>query len=343
MQQSNKTDKRVVLSDVAKAADVSIMTVSYALRGNPKISGATRDRIQALADRMGYVPDPEIGRLMHLLRAGQARKQSWNMVLLIFSHLEPQSSFSYTARVCEAANRRAQQLGFDLDNVCIDITQTNPARTTQMLEARGIRGVLIPPLPEVLDCGRLLDWEKFAVVAATYSAIGCSIDRVVPHHLSNFRLLMKHLRAQGHQRIGMLVGSDLQSRFNNCHLEHYCYLRAIGDIAPLPYLADPSPSAIEEWVKAHHPTVIVSGIGQEGVVEACRLASRLPVVLMDTTNRPDCAGIDQVPEEIGRSAVELLSAKMQRGEWGLPQNPQVTMVEGRLQSSCGCKGRSPDV
>jgi LacI family transcriptional regulator, repressor for deo operon, udp, cdd, tsx, nupC, and nupG len=43
------------IGDVAKASGVSIATVSRALRGLPNVSSATRDRIQTVADRLGYV------------------------------------------------------------------------------------------------------------------------------------------------------------------------------------------------------------------------------------------------------------------------------------------------
>jgi LacI family transcriptional regulator len=55
--------RRVTLRDIAKAAGVSHVTVSLALRNQAQIPTATRNRIRSLADKMGYVPDPALGRL----------------------------------------------------------------------------------------------------------------------------------------------------------------------------------------------------------------------------------------------------------------------------------------
>jgi LacI family transcriptional regulator len=57
------------MSDLAAAAGVSKMTVSLALRGHQKISPATRKRIQELAEKMGYRPNPLVQTLMANLRS----------------------------------------------------------------------------------------------------------------------------------------------------------------------------------------------------------------------------------------------------------------------------------
>src|SRR5579863_6128435 len=51
------------LVDIARAAGVSRTTASAALGGNGRISPATRDHVQLVAERLGYVANPTARRL----------------------------------------------------------------------------------------------------------------------------------------------------------------------------------------------------------------------------------------------------------------------------------------
>ena len=51
------------IGDVAKASGVSIATVSRALRGLPNVSDATRQRVQSVADDLGYVASSDASGL----------------------------------------------------------------------------------------------------------------------------------------------------------------------------------------------------------------------------------------------------------------------------------------
>ncbi len=58
---SGKT--RATIEDVAAAADVSVATVSRALRGLPNVAASTRARVEKVAARLEYRPDPNASRL----------------------------------------------------------------------------------------------------------------------------------------------------------------------------------------------------------------------------------------------------------------------------------------
>ena len=55
--------KSVTMEDVAKAAGVSRMTVSRALRADGSVSESTRERILKIVNKMNYLPDQMAGSL----------------------------------------------------------------------------------------------------------------------------------------------------------------------------------------------------------------------------------------------------------------------------------------
>ncbi|MGX7132055.1 LacI family DNA-binding transcriptional regulator [Enterococcus songbeiensis] len=61
----------VGIKEIAKAAGVSISTVSYALNGSPKVTEQTRKRIEKIAREMNYVPN---------MAARTLKKQQTNIV-----------------------------------------------------------------------------------------------------------------------------------------------------------------------------------------------------------------------------------------------------------------------
>jgi DNA-binding LacI/PurR family transcriptional regulator len=50
--------RTITQRDIAVRAGVTQMTVSLALRGSAEVSAATVARIRALAEEMGYAPNP---------------------------------------------------------------------------------------------------------------------------------------------------------------------------------------------------------------------------------------------------------------------------------------------
>src|SRR5512139_4066855 len=61
--------KRIILADIAIAADVSLMTVSRTINNKPGVSTEVRQRIMSLAREMGYHPN-SIARGLATRRTG---------------------------------------------------------------------------------------------------------------------------------------------------------------------------------------------------------------------------------------------------------------------------------
>jgi LacI family transcriptional regulator len=74
---------RVTLSDIARALGLSVASVSMALRGRANISKSTQDKVQALAKKMGYVPDPLLSALTTHRLMGKIAKNSSSTIAFL--------------------------------------------------------------------------------------------------------------------------------------------------------------------------------------------------------------------------------------------------------------------
>ncbi len=329
--------RRRTLADVAKLAGVSLMTASYAMRNNPKISRPTRDRVQRAAKKIGYVPHPEIGRLMHLLRSKRLPSYQATLGLLSFSHLVHAASHRYTQDVIAGARQRAAALGYTVDLLSVDYAKLSQARLTTMLKSRGIRGVLIPPLAAIEDCSQLLDWSQFSIMAATYSAQNLIVNRVVPHHQNNIMLAISQLQKLGYRRLGLVLTGSLVRRANFAYQAVLALHQQLGEFATIPAVtlesdrSEELAGTIEPWVREHRPDAILTAENAVPVLRRLigpRFGSEIKVCLLDHPGKGRAAGVDQHPFVIGETAVDFLAGQVQRGEVGFEQHPRVTMVEG---------------
>src|SRR5215813_4590593 len=91
----------VRLKDIAERANVSVMTVSKALRNERDVSVNTKTRIKLLAQQMGYVPDSTAQGL---------RTRTTKLFGLVISA----STNPIFARMMFAIEERAHELGYDL-------------------------------------------------------------------------------------------------------------------------------------------------------------------------------------------------------------------------------------
>lgn len=80
----SKSRKRPTITDVARAAGVSIAVVSYALNGRPGVSPATRDRVLRIADEYGWRPSA----------AARSLRTSERSIALALVHRDTSSAYS---------------------------------------------------------------------------------------------------------------------------------------------------------------------------------------------------------------------------------------------------------
>jgi LacI family transcriptional regulator len=132
------------LSDIARACGLSISTISRALRGHAKVSAATRHRIEEVAERLGYRPNPYIAALMSNVR--RARRATAAAAALARIDTSPNAdewkADPVQSQFYIGALARAERLGHRLERFHGGNSNISPARLTGILRARGITGVI---------------------------------------------------------------------------------------------------------------------------------------------------------------------------------------------------------
>jgi LacI family transcriptional regulator len=329
--------ERIPLRLIAEKANVSRMTVSRALRDSPAVSRATRQRIQKIAQRLGYRPDPGLTRLLEAIRFRKQNRQP--NVLAYLTAYDQRGGWRRhpTQRICfEGASRRAAECGYRLEEFWVMEPGMTDLRLSQIIRARGIEGVIIAPLPAPRLVLQKFCWEWFSAVEVGYSLALPALHRVCSHQFQSVMLLAEKLHAAGYQRIGLAMSRQHDERVHHHwragHLAAHS-LWGVGDGRHLMFLSpDWSRDTFQQWLKRCRPDAIITigpSVGEWLAELDWRVPRDLGLANVDVAlDAPGVTGIDQSPQLIGSAAIDLLLSLIQHHERGVPAVPRVTKVQG---------------
>jgi DNA-binding LacI/PurR family transcriptional regulator len=336
METDSGPGRRVTLRTIARAAKVSVMTVSYALRDSLEVSSSERKRIQALAEKLGYRPDPLLTHLMQHLRSQRTLKTHGNLAVL------QTLAAPFVQRLVNGASARAERLGYTLDHFDLRQYEGRSSALTRTLLARGVSGVLLAPSADPVSYSGLLDWNNFAAVAMTYSVVEPRVHRVITHHFDNAVRTFAMLAQRGLRRIGLVMTRDMEFRANHSYSGAYFRISSTGPqkVFPVLYLDDASRRDIRQWQEKHRPDAIVVANASQVRLHlqpalGQRTCAKVAFAALHHELTAGIAGIDQRFELIGSHAVDALVAQIHRSEKGLPADPTIAMVEGHWVDEAG--------
>ncbi len=329
-----RSSARVTMRTIAEVADVSVQAVSLALRNHPTVGTETRERIQALARKLGYTPDPQLAKLMHHLRAGRENKFTASVCAL--TTRPPRSEEMFCDLLLAGAREAARATGFALHVVHVDSDEMAGERLPRMLRQRGVEGLILLPMAGLEALDTLVDWREFSVVSATLSVTSPAFDRVVADHFFNNLALAQRLREAGIRRPGLVIHTKHDKRCGHAITAAHAWQGIYGGGEPVrAHVCDRIDAvALKRWLKQERPELLLAEHDQAarelratGVV-----ADALPIV--SCSARPEKNGkfpypgnFDK-PGEIGAVAVEKLAQKIATGQRGVPANPHTTLVRG---------------
>jgi LacI family transcriptional regulator len=335
----------VTLAEIATKVGVSKNTVSLALRNAPKISLATRKRIQKTATSLGYQPNPRINEAMRFVRSHRISVLRDTLGVLLGWPVKRPSELTYNhhlALIFSSIEKRALELGYNVDYIPIFGPGMTPKRLKGILDSRNIRGLIVPPTGA--RWGRLrLDLADYACVQIGHSLWAPRIHTVATNETDVITLASKMLWRKGYRRIGFYF-----SRWSVAQSWNRLKIGVLHSQSLFSNVASPIPLHINEqqteighfhdhgrlrsdfipWFKKHKPQVIV------GVVVAMLrqvlqddLGLQVPrdvgLVQFDFTPKPnlDVAGVDHQKEVQAAIAVDYVSGLLYLNNLGLPAQP----------------------
>ena len=193
------TSMPVTLEDIARALNVSKMTVSRAINDHPEIRRQTRARILAMAQKMKYRPNQF------------ARALTTNHSYLI-GIVVPDLMHSYFAEICRGVEAHARPAGYQ-NLICS--TDEEARKEKDEIEALLSRtdGLIVAsalPANETKFYRRLLS-EGANIVLIDRLLDGLRCSAVTTNDVQVGTLATEHLVKLGHRKIGHLRGPDVST------------------------------------------------------------------------------------------------------------------------------------
>ena len=183
----------ITIEDVAREAGVSRQTVSRAVNGKGEISEATRRRVLAVADRLGYRPS--------LIARSLATRSSRTIGLVM-----PDIANPFFPEIARGAGEAAYGLGYQL---FLSNTAEDSAREWSILrslEEQWVAGLIL--------CSSRLSDEQLIEVSRRQAPLllfnreveGADVASLLVDDAGGAYAMMAHLVSAGHREIGLLLG-----------------------------------------------------------------------------------------------------------------------------------------
>jgi len=230
----------VTLEDIARALNVSKMTVSRAINNHPEISSETRARILATAQKMNYRPNQFARALM--------TKQSYLIGIVV-----PDLMHSYFAEICRGVETHARPAGYQ-NLICS--TDEEPRKEMDEIEALLSRtdGLIVASTLSASEAKfykRLIsDGAKIVLIDRLLEGLRCSA--VTTDDVQVGTLATEHLIKLGHRQIGHLRGPDVSTAVKR--LQGYREAMSKAKLKPLVhdcgFTETDGYAAMQQWIAA---------------------------------------------------------------------------------------------
>ena len=309
----------VTIRDVAERAGVSVATVSHVINGTRHVAPETAERVQRAMEELDYHPNAV---------ARSLRTRKTQVIGVVVSDI----TNPFFATLVRGAEDAALEAGYSIVVCNSDETIEKENRYVQVLRRRRVDGMLLAPVgggenPAIQKLAR----QNVPFVCVDRRAAGVEADAVLSDNVGGAYTATRHLIERGHERIGIVLGIPGATTTEERYLG---YRRALeeagipvfeGLVAYGGYRVEGGREATAKLLAVDPPpTAIFStnnlmtvGVLQELFHRKVVIPQEMAVVGFDDLEwaelvQPPLTAVVQEPYEIGRQAVRLVLAQLDK-------------------------------
>jgi LacI family transcriptional regulator len=190
------------ISDVARRAGVSTVTVSRVLNRERNVNSLTRERVERAIADLGYVPN--------VVARSLRSKRTHSLALVL-----PDVTNVFWTTIARGVEDAAHSVGYSVLLCNTDEDLAKQQLYMQVIASRGVDGVIIAPCDD--DAAHLSELRQRSVptVIMDRRIDGWEVDSVRGDSISGARALIRHLIKVGHRRIAIITGPSYASTAND--------------------------------------------------------------------------------------------------------------------------------
>jgi LacI family transcriptional regulator len=334
---------RVTLKAIADRLGYSKNTISLALRNNPQIPEATRNKIKAMAEEMGYQSNAVVSHLMAQLRSSQTPR--FQAKLALVNANQDRNAFKNHPTIpnyvigCE---KRAKQRGYSFDRFWLHDPQLSADGFIRILKTRNIRGIIIVGLMSTnqLPVAFRKVWEEFPIAITGVQTRQPTLSYCCVDHFDLTQRAFQKALDLGYKRPGLVLDEVIdqlvENRFSAGYFARQRRLAASQQIPPFFEweTVKENRASFKQWYDAYKPDVllilyntIIKWIEEIGL----NIPQDVGVIQLEwreaSESRPEnIAGMDQHNTVAGEAVVDMVINQIHNNESGIPQFPLSTLV-----------------
>lgn len=331
---------------MAKLLGLSVSGVSRALNNDPRISQATKHRVQALAQQVNYQPN----HLAAGLRKGKSK---------LLGVIVPFIDGRFFALVIKGVELAASRAGFKVIICQSNEDVVHERQNIETLLSAQVEGILVSISRTTRDFAHFEKVQQRGIPLVFFDRIlvGTKVNAVVVDDYAGAFLATKHLLEQGCRRIGHFAGPQHLGIYAHRRQGYLDALRQHGlpEVEELLVYCDPltlatGRQAMQQLLQLPERPDAIFSASDAAVVGALQLLEerelRVPqdMALVGFSNemftsltKPLITSVDQCCEQMGQAAVRLFAQLRQEQKAGVVQHvviqPKLCVRASSLRTS----------